>query len=278
MPAYNAGRYIRASIESVLNQTYRDFELIIINDGSTDNTEEIIKKYDDYRIVYIHQNNAGVSSARNTGLKKTKGDYITFLDSDDLWIPDKLERQLEFYHKKCSGNIGLVFSNYYFFTDTIEHAWIVDYRDYFNLENTVEKLLIYDFIGTLTVMIKREAFNDIGYFDESLHGPEDWDYWIRVAQKYAIKKDDAFLAYYRENPAGISKNRKNQLTDEERVRLKYAEEMKNYRNIHAISFWLNFRNKMKYCLGNKQLFSALAYYFKSLLYRPFTIRNFLPIK
>ena len=99
MPAYNAGKYIEESIFSVVNQSLKEWELIIINDGSSDNTEDIIKSFDDERIVLISQKNAGVSSARNEGLKKVQGKYVTFLDADDTFPKDSLKDRFEYIEK-----------------------------------------------------------------------------------------------------------------------------------------------------------------------------------
>ena len=102
---YNRAHLVGKAIKSVLNQTFQDFELIVVDDGSTDNTEEVINSFNDTRIRYIrHKINKGGNAARNTGLRNSKGEYIAFLDSDDEWLPEKLERQLEVFKKSQDEN------------------------------------------------------------------------------------------------------------------------------------------------------------------------------
>lgn len=111
IPTYNRAHLIERAIESVLHQTYQDFELIIIDDGSTDNTDDIINKFQkkDDRIIYLkHDRNKGGSAARNTGIKASRGEYIAFLDSDDEWLPEKLEKQMDFFE---SNNYGFIYCN-----------------------------------------------------------------------------------------------------------------------------------------------------------------------
>ena len=99
IPTFNRKSFLRVAIDSVLAQTYENFELIIVNDGSTDSTKDMIKTYSDPRIVYVYQENQGVSSARNTGLSKATGNFIAFLDSDDKWVKEKLAKSVEYIGK-----------------------------------------------------------------------------------------------------------------------------------------------------------------------------------
>lgn len=173
------GKYLKQAIESVLNQTYENFELIIINDGSTDNTEEIIKAYKDIRIIYLkHNTNKGPSAARNTGIKKATGEYIAFLDDDDYYYSTKLAEQLEFMLAQNSlfSFVGGILidvkgelikkTNYQNVNDPLyffAHGLISCYPDYF--------------------MVKKEFLMKIGLFKEHLIGPEDFDLCIRLAIK-----------------------------------------------------------------------------------------------
>lgn len=117
MPAYNAEKYITESVDTVINQTYKNWELIIINDGSTDDTEAIARQYTltDSRIKLINQENKKLSAARNIGIKAAVGDWVAFLDADDLWVADKLKKQIALINTK--PDIGLVFSDGYIFND-----------------------------------------------------------------------------------------------------------------------------------------------------------------
>ena len=115
IPAYNHAKYLSEAIQSVLNQTYQNFEILIVDDGSTDNTRQVVQNYTDQRIKYIYQENRGLAASRNAGLRVTQGEYVAFLDADDIFLPHKLEVQLDWFeaHPSC----GMVFSGFYFMND-----------------------------------------------------------------------------------------------------------------------------------------------------------------
>ena len=207
MPAYNSAQTIGTAINSVLMQDYLNWEIIIIDDGSTDDTLNEIRKFKDARIKVFSQDNQGPSVSRNYGIKIANGEYIAFLDADDFWEKDKLNLQLQML---CNSEerMGLVHSNYYEFDH--KRSYLPKpfrYTKMLNLEgNVYESLVIHNFVATLTVIVKREVFDNIGYFDTSLKAPEDWDLWIRIAKKYTFGYIPTPLARYRLNPSGISKN------------------------------------------------------------------------
>jgi glycosyltransferase involved in cell wall biosynthesis len=207
LPTYNGatrgnGKYLREAIESVLGQTYKNFELIIINDCSTDNTEDIIKEYNDERIIYLkHNENKGPSAARNTGLMKAVGEYIAFLDDDDFYYENKLEEQLNFmlinsvYISASNGNI--IDENNKEIGET--------------KNNSIKRITVNDIylnnatIFPTAVMIKRSLINNI-YFKEYLKGPEDWDFMLRLSIKYDVMAYPKKLFAYRLHNSNISKN------------------------------------------------------------------------
>ncbi|WP_254568610.1 glycosyltransferase [Oscillatoria sp. HE19RPO] len=181
IPAYNAEKTIQETIESVLNQTFQDFELIIINDGSTDKTLEIISNLSDSRIKVFSFPNSGAQKSRNRGISLATGEYLSFIDADDLWTPDKLEMQLKAL--KNNPEAGVAYS----WTDYIdESGQRLPGGQYFKITNHVyERLLLGDFIGSgSNPLIRKEAFLAVGTFDESLVGGQDWEMWIRLASKY----------------------------------------------------------------------------------------------
>jgi len=204
MPAYNAEKYIAEAIESVLKQTYTNWELIIVNDCSTDATEQIIKKYQkqDYRIkLYSLLNNQGVANARNTAIQNTRGRYLAFLDSDDMWLPEKLEKQLAFMQ-----------ANNYVFT-------YHDYRTIMVKDNTLgkiihvpikvnyEKLLKGNSTGScLSTCIDRNVVTEV-YMPNDKH--EDFICWLNVLKKYGIVGYgiSECLAYYRVGKKSVSSNK-----------------------------------------------------------------------
>ena len=179
IPTYNREKLVVAAINSVLNQTIKVDEIIIIDDGSIDDTRRIIEKLP---IQYIYQENSGVSSARNLGIKKASNEWICFLDSDDIWLENKIEEQLLF-HKK---NPDILFSHTH--EEWIFNGKIVKQKKHqqkpsgYCFSDNISHCLI----GPSTVMIHKSIFNDIGIFDESLEVCEDFDLWLRILDKYEL--------------------------------------------------------------------------------------------
>lgn len=205
LPNYNNARYVAEAIESVLKQTYTNWELIVIDDGSSDNSVEIIQKviYRDERIkLIINPVNKGVSASRNEGLKTCKGDFVCFLDSDDIFLPNKLTDQVEYLLQ--NNTIGLVYSNQLVGDEKLS---IIGKSEYFMPSMAIKEFMsIRNLFSTLCVMIRRELIKQVGYFDIKLIGGEDWDYWIRCSEKttfYHLKRD---VAIYRQHSAQSHNN------------------------------------------------------------------------
>lgn len=178
MPAYNAGRWIAQSISSVLAQTYGDFELIVINDGSLDNTADIIRQFDDPRIQCIYQQNKGLPAARNTGLQAAKGVYVGFLDADDLWQPTMLETCLDFL--ETHPEVDIVRTTYLWIDTHGTHLPALPYCP--ACEEDPFACILLNAIGVMqTTLLKQEIFAHIGLFDEELRTAEDWDLLLRIA-------------------------------------------------------------------------------------------------
>jgi len=206
IPTYNRADIITDAINSVLEQTYQIFEIIVVDDGSTDNTVEIIKKIDDSRIIYIYQENSGrPSAARNTGIKKSTGDYIAFLDSDDLWHREKLEKQIAILDN--NPNIGLVtnWSSYKTFNN--EEIKIKMSQAKSQRENILYILTAPDkaFTGTPTLLVRKECLEKVGSFDETMTFCEDWDLFFRISLLYEIYNIEKVLTYIRIHQENISK-------------------------------------------------------------------------
>ena len=168
MPAYNAATYIDESIISVINQTYENWELLIVDDGSTDDTKKIVSKYlYDNRIKYIYQKNVGQASARNNGINKTDADYIAFLDSDDTWEREKLAKQLQYFEY---NNIDLVYGASYIINSNGDRqiSQMKPEVGVYSGQFLVNKLILGTFfIPILTVMVKKNVLLNAGLFNES---------------------------------------------------------------------------------------------------------------
>jgi cellulose synthase/poly-beta-1,6-N-acetylglucosamine synthase-like glycosyltransferase len=180
IPAYNAARYIAATLNSVLNQTFRDFEVIVVNDGSPD-TADLERALDPYiaRIRYIKQNNGGPSSARNTGIRQASGKYIAFLDSDDLWRPEHLENLTGALGRDPS--LGLIYSNGVHIVNDRAFGIAFDrtpQKEPVTFESLVREECT---VGTSSTVADRSEMMAAGLFDESLRRCEDYDLWLRMA-------------------------------------------------------------------------------------------------
>lgn len=195
IPAYNTASYLAEAIESVLHQTYQDFEILAIDDGSTDDTAKVASSYAP-RVKLIKKKNGGPASARNVGMQQAIGEYIAFLDSDDTWVQDKLAEQVELLER--NQGIGLVYGEAQMFRqiegrrqmgETIGHTQ----------SPTLKSLLFGNFIPAQTVLFRRVCLERIGYMKESVTLPvaEDFEFWLRFAKHYSLFGINRTLAYYR---------------------------------------------------------------------------------
>lgn len=196
MPTFNRGWVIRRAIESVLKQTFSDFELIVIDDGSTDNTQEILSSFTDKRLGTVRQGtNSGTAVVRNIGLKKSGGGLIAYLDSDNLWYPNFLEVMTS----ELTSELVLAYSgqNTLLVGGDRKNPSIIG-RKVRNETYNPARLTYENFIDINAVVHKREVLEEVGYFDESLKSLEDWDLFVRIAIRYPfrIKHVDQVLGEY----------------------------------------------------------------------------------
>lgn len=215
MPAYNAEKYIAESIHSVIEQTYRNWELIVVNDGSTDKTAKIVQGFlHDGRIKHISQPNGRLGKARNTGIKTARGSLIAFVDADDLWVKEKLELQMKAIENERAG---LVFSDGFIFygndaaNETLTFSTISGKLD---AHSMLDLLLVENRIPVLSVLTRKDLLNEAGLFEEALpyHGCEDYDMWLKLAERgavfYGMKER---LVRYRRHPAAMTSCESNAL-------------------------------------------------------------------
>ncbi len=181
IPVYNGEKTIHETIKSVLNQTFSNFELIIVNDGSQDSTLEVISTIQDPRIKVYSYSNAGLAATRNRGISLAKGEYISFIDADDLWTVDKLESQLKALQENPKAAVAYSWTEH---IDESSQLFRSGPQQTFN-GDVYARLLLEDFIGNgSNPLIRAQAFDEVGNFDESLFAVEDWDMWLRLASRY----------------------------------------------------------------------------------------------
>lgn len=204
---YNYDKYLERSIESALNQTYCNLEIVIVNDGSTDNSDKVISGYlNNEKVKYIKQANMGQAHAKNVGVLNSTGRYVAFLDADDIWCADKLEKQMVKFRDK---NVGVVYCRAKYVDEnnvTFEYEMSGNYLQ--PQRGEVTKWLLYDnFIQFSSSVVKKECFETMGLFDESLKMGIDWDLWLRISTVYQFDYVEDRLFYYRMGHSGqMSKN------------------------------------------------------------------------
>jgi UDP-glucose 4-epimerase len=191
IPCYNRETFIADAIDSALAQTHQNLEILVVNDGSSDGTETVIKRYlNDPRVRYFkHETNRGIPAARNTAIRHAQGEYVALLDSDDMWLPTKTEAQLRVFSRDLASRVGLVWSDAYF-KDNLGNtetrgASVPDDIESLTAESVLKQLFLQNFIIAQTVMVRRSCFEKVGLFDEKLTGgSDDCDLWLRLAPHF----------------------------------------------------------------------------------------------
>ena len=221
IPTYNRAHVIARSIESALHQTHQDIEILIIDDGSTDGTFDVVKQFFRHaQVRYLrHELNKGHQAARNTGIKNAGGDYVAFLDSDDTWFPQKIERQLDAISKK--GADCVVLTGMWIIENGLKTKFLRKYNGYVYPE------LLADY-GTAhgCMLVPRDWFRQIGFLDESITAFADWDLGISLSKLFEfLTIDEMCVNYYQDDPQSLQKNKLTQARDYSRIVEKHQNDM-----------------------------------------------------
>ena len=241
IPCYNAEKYIEFAVNSILNQTLLPNRIIIVNDGSTDNSKKIIdgliiKNTSNVDLTLINQVNKGLSTARNIGISYSNSEYVAFLDADDYWYPEKLEQQLFVFRTSKYDKVGVVYCAHDIidlYNNKTNEYLISLIRDY--VKGDVYPYLLkanYVISSGSGVLIKRECFGKSNWFDVNLNAFEDWDMWLRISENYQFDYSNNCLVSIRRHPFNMQKNKnhmlKNQISFFNKHVLKYSTyELKN---------------------------------------------------
>ena len=205
LPVFNCEKYIDKSINSILNQSYRNFELIIINDGSTDKSENIIKSFRDKRIRYYSQENQGLAKSINQGIKLARHEYIARQDADDISLPQRLEKQITYLQSNPNCNLLGTWAKI-INEDKITNRYLIHPS---TNSGCVYKLLFDCCFTHTSVMIRKSIFKEVGTFNENNDKvpPEDYEMWSRIAKKSNVANIPEVLVYFREHSSSMSYNK-----------------------------------------------------------------------
>jgi glycosyltransferase involved in cell wall biosynthesis len=271
IPAYNAEKTIARTLESVLSQTYKHMEVLVINDGSTDRTAEIVESFprNDRRIKILHQPNLGANAARNRGISCSKGEYIAFVDADDVWHEEKIQAQVECF-QRSSPSVGLIYS-WSIVIDEEDNPLSGIAHEYQG--NVLAELIYSNFVGNGSCpLIRRSCFQNIGDFEANLGAGQDWDMYLRVAKRYEFQVVPKFHIGYRRTMNSISADYKNQ----ERFMAKVVNSFeKEHPNIPKLLFRLS-RSRMCFYLASRcndqgRYLDSIKYLFRCLVLDPVCI-------
>ncbi len=242
LPVYNRANHLPDAINSILMQSFRDFELIIVDDASTQDLEAVVRSIGDPRIRYIRRTvNGGTAAARNTGLAEARGEFIAFHDSDDLWLPGKLERQLALF-ETLPPEIGVICGHHIIYGRDGDHRhgpWFVCFGPPLKGRLSVDedqqaRLLSRNRISLGTSLYRRNCYPDIAWFDERLRANVDWDFAIRLAAHTKIYEDiHPYLLVYQTGGDHVSHNKRQKLLSNARVLKKNREVFRRHPKAHG---------------------------------------------
>jgi glycosyltransferase involved in cell wall biosynthesis len=210
MPCFNSAQHLNQAIDSVLEQDYPNIELIVVDDGSTDNSLQILQQYGD-KIKVIVQKNGGPAAARNTAMRAATGDFIAFNDSDDIWLPGKLSTQINYL--LAAPEIGLCYTSWIVWDQQQPLQQRLNKQPNISAQQLVPefsgwiylKLLKVSYIHTTTAVMRKDIIDNVGYFNEAYRVGEDHDYWLRISQYCQVTKLKRAYSVYRDEPISITK-------------------------------------------------------------------------
>jgi glycosyltransferase involved in cell wall biosynthesis len=241
IPAYNRASVLPKAIKSVFDQGFDDLEIIVVDDASRDNTQDVIAAMKDPRIVYIrHPRNMGGAAARNTGIHKARGEYIAFLDSDDLWQPGKLRKQMDLF-KTLDDSYGVVYTGLkVIFEEDDQDLPRSEIIPAVNRGDFLNELLIANCVRTLSsVVVKRRCLEAVGGFDPALRSCQDWDLYIRLMKECRFDcVNEPLVIYYvnKADPSRISNTGKSIVQGHEFLARKFADDYKNLDRLHRVRY------------------------------------------
>ncbi len=269
IPTHNRAEFLPSAITSVLNQTFQDFEIIIVDDCSKDNTQEVVRGFNDMRIKYIRNEvNKGEAGSRNVGILNSNAEYIAFLDDDDEWLPDKLRLQVDLLENNPSI-VGVVYTGYVEVdrsNNKIIWQMVPAKRG-----NIYKDILVKNYVGVpSTVVLRRACFEKVSLFDENIIYPTDYDMWIRLSDKFCFEYIKESLVRYYVHERSISGNLELRIRGAEKILKKYEQSFSLNSKAHSQCY---VQMGKLYCL-NKNAKRGIASFLKAIRLCPFDMRNY----
>ena len=249
IPTYNRANVIACALRSVLNQTYKKLEVIVVDDGSTDDTQRVVESFADPRVSYFRcETNLGATAARNLGIKKSTAEFIAFQDSDDEWLCEKLEKQMAVF-AQAGANVGVVYSGFF----RVDGKMATYYPPDTVLKKSgdiLESLLRSNFVTTQAAVVRRECFLSSGMFDERLPRFQDWELFIRLAKRYEFKCIDEPLLLAYCSPVSITASEQNLPVALRMILERHQDVYSKHRRIHYMHRCLLFLGRYQTHLIN----------------------------
>jgi len=245
LPTFNRAYIVKRAIDSVLDQRYKNLELIIIDDCSTDNTKKVVQSYSDKRVKYIvNAHNLGGAGSRNEGIKIAKGAFIAFQDSDDEWLPQKLEEQISILDQS-PDEIGAIYCNFHSASDQKIHIYHSSKKE----GDIHQELLVANFITLPSLVVRKQSLKIVGLFDPDLPRLQDWDLLLRLSQRYKIGYTDKILLKTYFSPDSITAKSTAYTKALGMILDKYKEEFTRNKKIYAKHLF-NLANNLSYEPGS----------------------------
>lgn len=276
IPAYNAARYLPDALSSVLRQTFADWEVIVVDDGSTDDTRSLVHssmRPFDGRLKYIYQDNRGVAAARNAGIQSARGELIALLDADDVWLPHRLEKGIALLDSDPS--IGLVHGEVARINTAGE---IIEYpprpaRQYMQGDIARHIYTRRAHLLCVTVLFRKACVDSVGLFDEAMRATEDRDLWFRIAERYRVGHVDEIVAYYRVSPNSASRDWQGSRTWQTYFIEKHRARGAVSRLTAREAFGNMYRERGDAVFNTGDIRESLRWYFESLRFYPMRSTN-----
>jgi glycosyltransferase involved in cell wall biosynthesis len=268
LATYNYGRYLAGALDSALGQTFDDLEIIVIDDGSTDETQQVIKPYlTNPRVRYFTSDHCGQPAAKNTGIRLTRAPLIAFLDADDLWLPTKLAKQVALFDD--NPNLGVVYSRRLLMDEQGRSLHFM--QPALPRGNVLDAMFRHNFICFSSAVVRRTVLEEVGIFDTQLALAIDYDLWLRIAQRYPFDYVDEPLVKYRTGHASLSRRTEERLKTAARIMARFLNERGGRKNLspaivrrsQAETYY-----EIALAIRNRSRWAALPWYLRALWSMP----------